>query len=82
MFLQQDVLAVVCLKPAAAYIAQHRHIIAKTIESRTLLEEFRGAERRSGSPPRQFWSEQEMNLEDEDDVDACGRDGGVSPCLF
>jgi hypothetical protein len=34
--------------------------------------ECRGAERKRGSPSRQYWWEQEMDLRDEDD----GADGG------
>ena len=63
----------------ATYIHRRRHHIAKTIEGPTLLEECRGAERRSGSSSHQFWWQQEMDLE-EDEEGADGR--GVFPCLF
>ena len=46
------VLAAARLRPVATYIRQLRHQIAKTIEERTLLEECRGTERRSGSLSR------------------------------
>ena len=49
-----DVLAAARLKTVATYIAQRRHNISKTIKGRTLLEECRGAERKQGSPTRQF----------------------------
>ena len=50
-----DVLAAARLRPVATYIQRRRHQIAKTIEGRTLLEECRGAERRSGSLSRLMW---------------------------
>ena len=45
------------------------------------MEECRGIERRLGSPPRQFWWDQEMTLE-EDDKDASGGGRGVYPHRF
>ena len=78
----------------ATYIRRRRHQIAKTIEGRTLLEECRGAERRSGSSSRQYWWKQEMELEEDDDghfYDAAGnevraervqRRGGLPPPLL
>ena len=50
-----DMLASARLKPVATYIHWRRHTIAKTIKGRALLEECRGAERKFGSPPCQFW---------------------------
>jgi hypothetical protein len=64
----KDVLAVARLQPLAAYIRRRRHNIAHTIEGWTLLEECRGAKRRLGSPPRAFWCDQEMRLEEEDTI--------------
>merc|ERR1712153_211230 len=69
-----DVLAAARLRPVATYIRRRRHQIPKTIEGRTLLDECRGAERRSGSSSRQMWWQQEMDLE-EDDEGAGGRGG-------
>ena len=62
-----------------AYIRRRRNHIAKVIEGRSLLEECRGAERRSGSSSRQMWWQQEMDLE-EDDAGAGGQ--GVFPRRF
>ena len=72
-----DVLAAARLRPVATYIHRRRHHIATTIEGRTLLEECRGAERRSGSSSRQMWWQQEMTLEEDDDghfFDAAGNE--------
>merc|ERR1712086_342394 len=74
-----DVLAAARLRPVATYIRRRRHQIAKTIEGRDLLEECRGAERRSGSSSRHYWWQQEMTLE-EDDEGAGG--GGIFPRRF
>ena len=74
-----DVLAAARLRPMATYIHRRRHQIAKTIEGRALLEECRGAERRSGSSSRHMWWQQEMDLA-EDDEGAGGR--GVLPRRF
>jgi hypothetical protein len=49
-----DVLAATRFKPVATYITRRRHNIAKIIEDQALLEECRGAERKRGSPTRQF----------------------------
>jgi hypothetical protein len=77
----RDILAAARLKPVETYIQRRRAHIAKTIEGRSLLTECRGAERRLGSPPRQFWWDQEMSLE-EDDEDENGGRGGVFPRRF
>ena len=67
-----EVLAAARQQPVATYIRRRRSNIAKTIEGRSLLEEYRGAERRPGSPPRIFWWEQEMGLaEDGDSKELC-----------
>jgi hypothetical protein len=63
-------------------ILRRRANIAKTIEGRPLLTECRGAERRLGSPPRQFWWDQELSLEEDDDEDEDGGRGGVYPRRF
>ena len=57
-----------CLRAArvrtiAEYIAARRHNILRTIADCLILEEYRGAERRQGSPPRLYWWEQEVELE-------------------
>ena len=51
----EDVLREARLWPIGEYVARRRHNIAKTIEGRSLLEEYRRAERKRGSPPRHFW---------------------------
>ena len=71
------------LRPVATYIRRRRHHIAKTIEGRTLLEECRGAERRSGSSSRLMWWQQEMDLKEGDGAGVGGGGGGVLlPHLF
>jgi hypothetical protein len=50
-----------------------RYIIAKIMEGWALLEEYMGAERKSGSPIYQIWWEQEMDLEE--------KEGGVKGAL-
>jgi hypothetical protein len=77
----KEVLRAACLRTIKDYVGQQRHSIAKTIEGRTLLEEYMGAERKQGSPSRQYWWEQEMELmEEEDGVN--GGTQGVFPRLF
>ena len=50
------------LHPIEYYIAKQRNTVRKAIEGRALLEECRGAEKRRGSPSRQYWWEQEFDL--------------------
>ena len=47
----------------AEYIAARRQTILRTIADRHILEEYRGAERRQGSPPRLYLWEQEVEEE-------------------
>ena len=53
-------------KTITNYIARHRHTIAKTIESRAIMEEYMGTEKKQGSPSHQFWWVQEMSLKKDD----------------
>ena len=55
-----DVLAVAHLQTVAHYIQVRRHTVHNTIRDRDVLKEFRGAERRRGTPPRLFWAAQDM----------------------
>ena len=78
----KDVLRVARVWTIGDYFARRRHNIAKTIEGRSLLEERRGAERKRGSPCRQFWLEQEM-MEEEGGEAVCGGGGrGIPPTLL
>ena len=63
----EDVLTAARLRPVATYIRRCRHHIAKTIEGRAILEECRGAERRSGSSSCHMWWQQEVDLEEDDE---------------
>ena len=73
-----DVLAAARLQTVATYMRRRRNHIAQVIEGRPLLEECRGAERRSGSSSRQMWWQQEMDLEGDDE----GAGQGVFPRRF
>ena len=53
------VLTAARLRPVATYISRSRHNITKTIEGRTLLEEYREVGRQSGSLSRLMWWQQE-----------------------
>ena len=50
-----DVLRTARVRPIAEYIAARRRTILQTIADRPILEEYRGAERRRGSPTRLYW---------------------------
>ena len=77
-----DVLVATRLNPMVTCICRHRHSITTTIKDRALLEERRGAKRRSGSLSHLLWWQQEMDLEEENDGADGGERGGVFPCLF
>ena len=68
----KNLLATTRLKPFATYIPWYRHNMVKILKDQTLLEECSEVERRLGSPPLQFWWEQEMHLEEEDEGEAAG----------
>ena len=51
------------LHTISAYIDQRRSQIAKKIADRPILAECEGAERRRGTPRRQYWWEQDLNAE-------------------
>ena len=55
-----DVLAAAHLQTILYYIQKCRHTVHNTIRDRDVLKEYRGAERRRGSPSRLFWVEQDM----------------------
>ena len=65
-----DVLAAARLRPLEESIRRRRRTVLAAIEGRHVLAECRRAERRRGSPTRQFWWEQEfaLNVEEEGDV--------------
>ena len=68
----EDVLAAAHLQPISVYTARRRQTVLKAIEDRPILEECRRAERRRGSPARQYWWEQEFDLSEEEIVGASG----------
>ena len=51
------------LHTISAYIGTRRSHIAQKIAARPVLEECKRAERRRGTPPRQFWWEQDLCVE-------------------
>ena len=75
-----DVLVAVRLKPIVTYICWCRYTIVTTIKGRDLLEECRGEERRLESLPCQFWWDQEMTLEEDNQADGGGE--GIYPHRF
>ena len=58
-----EVLRKAGLHTISDYIGQRRANIARKIASRPVLAECRGAERRRGTPPRQYWWEQDLDAE-------------------
>ena len=69
-----DVLAAAHLQPIAYYIQRRRHTVHNTIRDRDVLKECKGAERRRGTPPRLFWTEQDMTVPEPQEY---GSEGGV-----
>ena len=59
----QVVLRKAGLHTISEYIGQRRSQIAKKIADRPILAECEGAERRRGTPRRQYWWEQDLNAE-------------------
>jgi hypothetical protein len=57
-----SVLAAARLHPIAYYITKRRQTVLKAIEGRPILDACREAERRRGSPSRQYWWEQNFSL--------------------
>ena len=55
-----DVLAAAHLQSVSHYIQMRHHTVHNNIRDREVLKECRGAERRRGTPPRLFWTEQDM----------------------
>ena len=73
-----DVLAAARLRPLAQSIVRCRRTVLAAIGERPILAECRGAERQRGSPSRQYWWEQEFELDAEDERDA-GAPIGLCP---
>ena len=76
----QEVLKKAGLHTISEYIGQRRTNIARKIRMRPVMEECEGAERRRGTPPRQYWWEQDLDVElqplvggDETDEDCLGQ---------
>ena len=59
----EDVLKKAGLHTISEYIGQRRSHIARKIADRPVLAECQGAERRRGTPRRQYWWEQDLNAE-------------------
>ena len=59
----QVVLRKAGLHTISEYIGQRRTHIAQKIAARPVLEECKGAERRRGTPRRQYWWDQDLNVE-------------------
>ena len=72
-----DVMAAAGLRPIRESILRRRRTVLAAIEGRALLELCREAERQLGSPARQYWWEQEFEL-DEDEGGA-GDPVGLGP---
>ena len=68
----EEVLATANLRPIEESVRRRRNTIRRTNEGRTSLEECLKAERRRGSPARQYWWEQEFTLNAEEEEDAPG----------
>ena len=68
------------LQTIAHYIQKRRHTVHNTIRSRDVLKECREAERRRGTPPRLFWSEQDMSEPTATEF-GTGREGGIHQLL-
>ena len=75
-----DVLRAARLQPLEYYIHKRRATVAKTISTRPILEECRGAARRRGTPVRSMWWELDLTQPPEPDR---GGDGtpGLRECL-
>ena len=58
-----DVLRKAGLHSISDYIGQRRSHIARKIAARPVLAECRGAEGRRGPPPRQYWWQQDLEVE-------------------
>ena len=68
------------LQTIAHYIQKRRHTVHNTILNRDVLKECREAERRRGTPPRLFWSEQDVLAPVAREFGA-KREGGILPRL-
>ena len=51
------------LNTISEYIGQRRAGIARKIRGRPVMGLCEGAERRRGTPPRQYWWEQDLEME-------------------
>ena len=74
-----DVLTAAQLQTIENYIQKRRHTVYNNIRDRKALKECEGAERRRGTPPRLFWSEQDMSVPATREYGAEGGDAH-SPC--
>ena len=66
----EEVLAAANLRPLEESMRRRRNTVRRAIEGRPILVECEGAERRRGSPNRQYWWEQEFDLRAEDEGEA------------
>ena len=61
--LRSEVLRKAGLHAITDYIGQRRTHIVQKISARPVLEECRGAERQRGTTRRQYWWEQDLDME-------------------
>ena len=73
-----DVLAAARLRPLEFAITRRRRTVLAAVGERPILAECRRAERQWGSPSRQYWWEQEFELDAEDEGDV-GDPVGLGP---
>ena len=59
----EEVLKRAGLRTISEYIGQRRTSIARKIRTRPIMAMCEGAERRRGTPPRQYWREQDLEVE-------------------
>ena len=62
-----EVMKAARLRPIEESVRRRRNTVLRAIEGRRALVECRGAERRRGSPSRQYWWEQDFTLEAEEE---------------
>ena len=61
------------------YIQKRRHTVHNSIQSRDVLKEYEGAERRIDTPPCLFWMAQDMTVPERREYGAEGGEGAPPP---
>ena len=74
-----DELAAAHLQTVAHYIQMRRHTVHNNVRDRTVLKECRRAERRRGTPPRLFWTEQDMTEPERREYGAAREGSAILP---